>query len=65
VLLGEDERLLPNMLGTMMQYLLGSKPIPGPISQSLSHCFPEYQVGYRMALLLSVLSSPHILHANA
>ena len=46
VLLGDDDSPLPNMLGTMMQYFLGSRPLPGPISQSLSQCLPEYQVGY-------------------
>ena len=45
VLLGEDDRPFPNMLGTMMKYLLGSKPLPGPINQSLSVCLPEYHVG--------------------
>ena len=35
--------------------------MPGPMSQSLSQCLPEYQVGYRMALLWSLLSRPHTL----
>ena len=63
VLLGDEERPLPNMLGTMMQYLLGSRPMPGPISQSLSQCLPEYQVGYKMALLWFLLSLPQTLYA--
>ena len=61
MLLGDDERPLPNMFGTMMKYLLGSKAISGPISQSLSQCLPEYQVGYKMALLLSGFSLPQTL----
>ncbi len=52
------------MLGTMMQYLLGSKPMPGPSSQSLSQCLPEYQVGYKMALLWSLFSLPQTLYAD-
>ena len=65
VLLGEEERPLPNMLGTMMKYLLGSRPMPGPISQSLSQCLPEYQVGYKMALLWSLFNSPQTLYADS
>lgn len=65
VLLGEEDRPLPNILGTMMQYLLGSRPMPGPISQSLSQCLPEYQVGYKMALLLFSFSLPQTLHSKS
>lgn len=65
VLLGEEERPLPNMLGTMMKYLLGSRPMPGPISQSLSQCLPEYQVGYKIALLWSLFNSPQTLYADS
>ena len=36
VLLGDDDRPLPNMLGMMMKYLSGSNARPRPISHSLS-----------------------------
>ena len=45
VLLGEEDRPLPSMLGTMMKYRFGSSARPSPISHSLSQCRPEYQVG--------------------
>jgi hypothetical protein len=38
VLLGDDDKPLPNMLGMMMKYLSGSSAMPGPISHSLSVC---------------------------
>ena len=44
-LLGEEDSPFPSMFGTMMKYLWGSRPLPGPISQSLSVCLPEYHVG--------------------
>lgn len=62
VLLGEDEQPFPNMFVTMIKYLLGSKPLPGPMSQSLSVWLPEYQVGYTMALFLSLFRLPQVLH---
>ena len=45
VLLGEVDRPLPSMFGTMMKYSSGSRAMPGPMSHSLSQCRPEYQVG--------------------
>ena len=36
VLLGEEDKPFPSMLGTMMKYRLGSRPRPSPISHSLS-----------------------------
>ena len=40
VLLGEEERPLPNMLGTIMKYFSGLSAMSGPMSQSLSQCLP-------------------------
>jgi hypothetical protein len=63
-LLGEVERPFPNMLGTIIKYLHGSRPMPGPISQSFSQCLPENQDGYTIALLRSSFIVPHVLYAN-
>jgi hypothetical protein len=52
------------MLGTMMKYLQGSSPIPGPMSQSFSQCLPENQDGYNIALLRSSFNVPHTLYAS-
>ena len=40
MLLGEDERPLPNILGTIIKYFLGLSAMSGPISQSFSQCLP-------------------------
>ena len=45
VLLGDDERPLPNMFGTMMNQRRGSNALSSPMSHSLSQCRPEYHVG--------------------
>jgi len=45
VLLGELDRPLPSMFGTMMKYSAGSRAMPSPMSHSLSQWRPEYQVG--------------------
>ena len=45
VLLGDEDRPLPSMFGTMMKYRAGSSAMPSPISHSFSQWRPEYQVG--------------------
>ncbi len=40
MLLGEEDRPLPNMLGTMMKYFSGLRVMSGPMSQSFSQCLP-------------------------
>ena len=40
MLLGEEERPLPNMLGTIIKYFSGLSAMSGPMSQSFSQCLP-------------------------
>ena len=40
VLLGDEDRPLPNMLGTTMKYFSGLRVMSGPMSQSFSQCLP-------------------------
>ena len=48
MLLGEDERPLPNMLGTIMKYFSGLSAMSGPISQSFSQCLPAIHTNLSM-----------------
>ena len=40
MLLGDEDRPLPNMFGTMMKYFSGLRVMSGPMSQSFSQCLP-------------------------
>ena len=48
MLLGEDERPLPNMLGTIIKYFSGLSAMSGPISQSFSQCLPAIHTNMSM-----------------
>ena len=61
VLLGEEDRPLPNRFGLMMKWRAGSSGRPGPISHSLLRWVDENQVGNRIALSRTGESVPYVL----
>ena len=58
VLLGEEEKPLPNWPGRMMKYLDGSSGRPSPMKISIDFDVPDHMWGNRMALSLLSLNVP-------
>ena len=64
MLLGDDDSEFPKALTTMIKYFSGFKALSVPINHSLSVWNPVYQVGYKIALLLSEFRVPNVLYAS-
>jgi len=64
MLLGDDDCEFPKGHTMMMKYFSGLRALSVPINHSLSEMNPVYQVGYKIALLLSEFRVPNVLYAS-